>query len=385
MGANSIRRVSPAIGDLAHLEILVLTGNLIEQLPDSIGNLTSLAELDLGDNRLVRIPDTVVHMTNLKTINLRQNRLTRLPDAFGALVQLSIIDLAANELCTLPNTFTNLHGLIELHLENNQLRELPDTLGEMRQLRRLYVHDNDLGRLPVLTAMSKLTILSAYNNTITELPKELPQNLTHLYLDANPLQADASRVAAWIETSAMGVGWLGITTSAGGGYLGASDRCDALFGSEAGDSVSKSLLGKPKCGMLVELPRSRIVQGRRGLECQLGQECAYTLHVQDRWGLAIRTGGADIYMSPRNGEFANTSVAMESIKLHDNHDGTYTGFVPRRWLMVETSFQAIGTMELRLTSGSRSGAEIFAARTLAQAVLCDDVIGDAYPFGKWSV
>jgi Leucine-rich repeat (LRR) protein len=62
--------LSPRIGELQHLNVLSLPGNMITGgIPEQFGNLSSLTSLDLEDNLLVgEIPASLGHLTKLQLL-----------------------------------------------------------------------------------------------------------------------------------------------------------------------------------------------------------------------------------------------------------------------------------------------------------------------------
>ena len=155
---NLVGPIPPEIGDLSHLEVLMLADNytlsgsipreigklsnlvlfqasvncLSGSIPREIGNLRNLKFLRLYANRLNGdIPPEIGNLTNLDDILMGANLLTgSIPASFGNLTQLRYLDFYANRLDgSLPKELGNLTNLIYLGLYWNRLRgEIPVTL-----------------------------------------------------------------------------------------------------------------------------------------------------------------------------------------------------------------------------------------------------------------
>jgi Leucine-rich repeat (LRR) protein len=57
------------VGNLEHLQALVLCDNLIEKLPDSIAKLANLKTLLLHKNQLRTLPKDIIALKNLNEVS----------------------------------------------------------------------------------------------------------------------------------------------------------------------------------------------------------------------------------------------------------------------------------------------------------------------------
>lgn len=69
----NLEELSPLIGKLQQLKILVVSGNQIKQIPASIQKLSKLEELDLSNNQLSELPAFLSELPCLKTLHIYGN------------------------------------------------------------------------------------------------------------------------------------------------------------------------------------------------------------------------------------------------------------------------------------------------------------------------
>ncbi len=126
---NLAGRIPPELGDLTHLEFLLLDGNrLTGTIPPELGNLTRLAMLSLDGNRLTGpIPPEIGNLLNIRQLWLADNQLTgTIPPEFAGLELLSL-DVAGNDFDGgMPSELRGLRG-----------RAIDHSLGALVQNRRL--------------------------------------------------------------------------------------------------------------------------------------------------------------------------------------------------------------------------------------------------------
>ncbi|KAF6162059.1 hypothetical protein GIB67_025825 [Kingdonia uniflora] len=93
--------LSPSIGNLSHLQILLLQNNQIfGPVPVEIGKLLELQTLDLSSNQLIgTIPSSLGALTYLSYLRLSKNMLSgQIPRVVANLAGLSFLDLSFNNL-----------------------------------------------------------------------------------------------------------------------------------------------------------------------------------------------------------------------------------------------------------------------------------------------
>lgn len=123
-GAGLKGPISSAIGQLVHLESLILENNAIrDPIPVEIGKLVRLTDLNLINNNLTSIPPDALLKCNLTNLLMASNRIRgQLPAWIGQIVTLRNLDFNSNELWGgLPPEYGNLRNLETLQLWENEL------------------------------------------------------------------------------------------------------------------------------------------------------------------------------------------------------------------------------------------------------------------------
>ncbi|KAL5707507.1 hypothetical protein ACHQM5_018402 [Ranunculus cassubicifolius] len=93
--------LSPSIGNLTHLQTLLLQNNHISgTIPTEIGKLLGLQTLDLSSNQFVGgIPSSLGVLTRLSYLRLSKNNLSgQIPSTVASLTSLSYLDLSYNNI-----------------------------------------------------------------------------------------------------------------------------------------------------------------------------------------------------------------------------------------------------------------------------------------------
>ena len=150
--------IPPSIGDLEHLEVLMLGNNAFTgTIPPELGDLTNLRELSLSANQLLGpVPESFGKLINLQHLDLHENRLGgHLPDTLQNLLRLEYFNLSQNLFIgTLPAWTGKLDALNFFDASQNQLSgTIPEELIHLDNLFWLSLADNDLeGALSLPTA-----------------------------------------------------------------------------------------------------------------------------------------------------------------------------------------------------------------------------------------
>ena len=145
---NLTGTIPPQLGQLAHLETLLLEDNfeLSGQIPAELGNLANLREFSLSGTLVVgAIPAELGNLSRLETLGLAGASLTgAIPAELGNLANLRILELAFNGLTgAIPPELGNLSNLKRLWLDRNQLTgSIPPELGNLSQLEALSIEAN---------------------------------------------------------------------------------------------------------------------------------------------------------------------------------------------------------------------------------------------------
>lgn len=211
---QSIQVLPVIIGDLRHLQTLILGGNLIRDVPrDVFQKLGQLALLELSNNNITDVPDELGNLKRLKTLLLSQNKLIQIPQPIQELPELTHLDLSRNSITTLPalpsmlrylnldhnrlkKVFDTNQSLLEklgtLKLENNDLEVLGgDEVAIMPNIRELHTGFNRLVTVPAEVGKLKhLQVLNVEHNNLKSIPTELGHltKLRTLTLNNNELE-----------------------------------------------------------------------------------------------------------------------------------------------------------------------------------------------------
>jgi len=165
------KQVPISVYRLANLKSLDISENGVEQLDVKLGQLTHLKHLRASGNALKRLPKTIGQLSQLRFLDLGQNQLSQLPDALGECQELDHLNLSNNRLRVLPRSMGQLAQLSELIISENRLKRLPTSLGDCVMLRRLYLSANRLTQLPAtLSRLQWLSELKLSGNKIKRWP-----------------------------------------------------------------------------------------------------------------------------------------------------------------------------------------------------------------------
>ncbi|CAL5328485.1 unnamed protein product [Camellia sinensis] len=189
LGANLFTGPVPRhLGDLKHLEHLVLTRNQLTNEPGSIElsfltdltNCTSLVVLSMKQNKLSgTLPNSVGNLSNsLKMLSVSENQLIgTIPKEIGSLRNLTLLSLAANNLNgNIPSTLGEIKSLQRLYLGGNNFHgSIPNEICLLSNLGELYAEQNKLsGSIPsCIENLRGLQVMKLCQNKLTFIPSSL--------------------------------------------------------------------------------------------------------------------------------------------------------------------------------------------------------------------
>ncbi|KAK3128571.1 hypothetical protein QOZ80_6BG0463580 [Eleusine coracana subsp. coracana] len=194
--------VSPALGNLSHLNILNLSGNLFTgKVPSELGNLFHLNLLDISANSFAgRIPPELGNLSSLNSLDLSGNLFTGevLPE-LGNLSKLTQLSIGSNNLeGSIPTELTHIRNLIYLNLgENNLSGHIPEAIFcNFSALQYIDLSSNSLdGTIPIrgdcpLPDLMFLVLWS--NNLVGGIPSSISNStkLKWLLLESNFLTGE---------------------------------------------------------------------------------------------------------------------------------------------------------------------------------------------------
>lgn len=153
----SLTEINEDIGNLIHLQSLILCRNKIKSVPKSIGKLKCLKVLDVSVNELRDIPEEVSQLSELNTLNVSCNCITSLPKGLSQCVKLATINVSKNELTALPDDLFS--ELLEL---------LSTIVASENGIEELSTDISNLAALKVLVAISKTS--TSWRNSLHAVP-----------------------------------------------------------------------------------------------------------------------------------------------------------------------------------------------------------------------
>ncbi|KAG6625171.1 leucine-rich repeat receptor protein kinase HPCA1-like [Carya illinoinensis] len=206
--------ISPSLGDLQKLNILILAGcSFSGDIPDELGNLTELSFLALNSNNLTgTIPPSLGKLSKLYWLDLAENQLkgglpisTSSTPGLDRLLKAKHFHFNKNRLSgTIPTElFSSEMVLIHILFDGNQLSgSIPSTLGLVKTLEVLRLDRNALtGEVPSnLSNLINVNDLNLAHNHLTGALPDLTQ-LTRLnYVDLSNNLFDPSEAPDWFST-----------------------------------------------------------------------------------------------------------------------------------------------------------------------------------------
>lgn len=190
-GCGFSGNIPDALGNLGELTFLALnTNNFTGKIPPSLGKLSKLFWLDLADNQLtgtlpISTPVTsgLDKLLKAKHFHFNKNQLsgTIPPRLFSPEMILIHILFDGNQFTgEIPSTIALVQTLEVLRLDRNALTgNVPSNISDLTNVNELNLaHNNLSGPLPDLTGMSSLNYVDLSNNSFD--PSEAPPWFTNL-------------------------------------------------------------------------------------------------------------------------------------------------------------------------------------------------------------
>jgi Leucine-rich repeat (LRR) protein len=190
---KQLQELPPFVGGLTALKTLEVSETAIDALPSTIGQLRNLQVLDASDTNLATLPPEIGRLTTLTHLNVHQCNLTTLPPEMAGMTSLTSLKLYGNPLGTVPSVIFQLQALTNLSLDDTGLTgAFPAGIGNLVRLVELSVAGNALTSLPSdMGRLRALEYLDASRNKLTSVPAEMVQltNLSYLALGSNRIAA----------------------------------------------------------------------------------------------------------------------------------------------------------------------------------------------------
>ncbi|XP_065082221.1 leucine-rich repeat-containing protein 47-like [Ochlerotatus camptorhynchus] len=202
-----LEEISSEIGNLEHLQSLLLFRNKISSIPVEVCQLATLKVLDLSGNLIESLPSELGQLKALTTINLSRNKLKQVD--LGRLEWLAMCNLSSNQLEDFPvlPCGKDAQHLYELNLEKNQIKEIPASLVNQGSLKTLNVAENSIELVPqFLVKCVKLKEINLKDNPLKDkrlkkLVEQCRSKQVLDYVEKNGYVAPKSAVKASEKTS----------------------------------------------------------------------------------------------------------------------------------------------------------------------------------------
>jgi Leucine-rich repeat (LRR) protein len=196
---RNLQEVPEWVAECVQLEVLDLSGNLLQEWPAFLVDLPALKRLRLSHNQLSSLPDQMPN--GLLELDLSHNLFQRFPKAILGLSALQILKLGHNKLGTSPK---NLHfpQLQVLDLQKNRLKTLEWEARQFPKLDKLNLQNNGLQHLELKGLWEKLAHLDLSQNRLVEMQGGHFPYLRRLFLSQNKLKSlpDAWQQCSWLQT-----------------------------------------------------------------------------------------------------------------------------------------------------------------------------------------
>ncbi|KAJ2994160.1 hypothetical protein HDV02_001776 [Globomyces sp. JEL0801] len=216
VSTNSVKNISPQIGNLIKLQFLNLSKNCLTELPNEICLLNRLELFEVELNKIESLPIDFQKLTSLKGVNMQNNNLRNAGnnfafqfESFGMLKKmkmdrcdlrqfphlksenLEVLSIQVSSIRQLPDTIIHLNQLTILDLSYGRLGKLPEAIGELTNLTNLNLTCNLLWGLPIQFGnLVKLRDLKLENNRLLSLPVSFGnlKQLQYLNLNRNSIR-----------------------------------------------------------------------------------------------------------------------------------------------------------------------------------------------------
>lgn len=137
----SLREIDAGIGNLIHLQSLLLCRNKLSEIPRAVGSLKSLKVLDVSVNELQALPEEISQLCDLNTLNVSCNQIKALPTGLSKCVKLAIINISKNEISAFPADFfsDDLELLSTIVANENAIADISGEISNLSALKVLNI------------------------------------------------------------------------------------------------------------------------------------------------------------------------------------------------------------------------------------------------------
>jgi Leucine-rich repeat (LRR) protein len=193
LGKNSLQGTIPdGVCSLSNLEILEMQENGVSELPANIHKLSKLKMLNVADNKLTLLPFEQLAALPLVELMASRNRLSGvlISSAVSAMPTLQKLDVSHNALISFTDAEIDLPALRSLGISNNRISSLPD-ISRWHQLTVLSADENKISEIPQgFTTLLQLKTVDLSNNSLLTIDEKvgLMDNLVAMRIEDNPLR-----------------------------------------------------------------------------------------------------------------------------------------------------------------------------------------------------
>ncbi|MGL4292807.1 MAG: leucine-rich repeat domain-containing protein [Bacteroidales bacterium] len=215
-----MKKLSPAVVNLAGVKSLIIRDNALEVLPENFGalnieslqisntNLSTFPESSerlelysvlLDGNKFTSIPEFLYDQKELRVLHVRNEMISEIPNDIANLVKLTSLNLNNLQITSIPDVFDALYRISTLDVSGNKLLSTlpasitPDHFGNQSSyLRAIHANGCAFTAIPQEVLTPKFQNLMFSNNQITSLNKEDLEKLVNmhtLYLSGNKLSS----------------------------------------------------------------------------------------------------------------------------------------------------------------------------------------------------
>ncbi|XP_042899671.1 protein toll [Parasteatoda tepidariorum] len=203
---NQIREFHAEMG--YNVKRLYLTSNNLKKLGKTL-RFTQLTEVSIDKNELQQLAvEDFVGVNELNVFKVQENKIARIDrEAFDTIRNdLNNVDLSCNLLKSLNGSIRFLSQLKYLNLTSNLIEKFEDReFAGLNELSELYIRGNRIVELgDQLESLPQLQFLVLSSNRIQSLKMEqIPKSLQYLYLRDNPMQCDCRLLPflQWLNSS----------------------------------------------------------------------------------------------------------------------------------------------------------------------------------------
>ncbi|KAK3435798.1 hypothetical protein EUGRSUZ_C00513 [Eucalyptus grandis] len=195
-GCANLKEIDPSIQYAKRLLLLNLSGcRSLKMLPEQLGELEHLEELVLDDTQIKEIPPCIGSLKKLKRISVRwfflrtmkeYSLLEKIPYSIGKLGELVELDLSHTSIKELPESIGKLNKLKILNIGTCKIERIPSSIGKLQSLQELIAyscHNLEGQILFDKGGLSSLKILHLNTTKISGLPENLDQLSSLEFLD----------------------------------------------------------------------------------------------------------------------------------------------------------------------------------------------------------